>query len=496
MWQTFLQPTSLAETLDLAGEYGADARLIAGGTDVLVELQRGVKPTRTLIDLSAVPDLEYVSLHGSYLAIGALTTHNTLLRSPLSWQYALPLAQACQEIGAPQIRTRATVAGNLLTASPANDTIPPLLVLDAQLVRASKTGARGLPVSEFYRGVRRTELQNGEILREIRIPLDAGERRGIFLKLGLRRAQAIAVVNVALLLSFVNGQVSEARIAVGCVAPTVVRASHVEAFLMGKHLEPEICQQAAQLIAQDCAPIDDVRAPATYRLRALTNLIVHGLTRLARGTASGEHPRPVLLQTEPPASSGASLPLSLLADDSVQTTINGNTARFAHVRQKTLLNFLREDAGLTGSKEGCAEGECGACTVWLNGKAVMSCLVPAAQVHGADIKTIEMHNSRLAQANGEKPAEKQSEAGEVVTSVQRDEGRYLQPLQQAFIDCGAVQCGFCIPGMLMAGAKLLEECPHPDREQMRSALSGNLCRCTGYRKILDALVQVGGQQHE
>jgi carbon-monoxide dehydrogenase medium subunit len=512
MWQTFLQPTSLDEALALAEAYGTQARLIAGGTDILVELQRGVKPTRTLIDLSAVPQLRYVELDGPWLRIGALTTHNDILKSPLSWQYALPLAQACQEVGAPQIRARATVAGNLLTASPANDTIPPLLALNAELVLISAAGERVLPLRQFYHGVRRTDLQPGELLREIRVPALTGNSRGLFLKLGLRRAQAISVVNVALVLTFADDLVREARVTLGCVAPTVKRASHVEEFLIDKDLRPELCRQAARLVAEDCAPIDDVRASAAYRLLALTNLLAHGLERLAGPVSAQPIPTPVLLETAQVRPARSVAPLAALPDEGIQVTINGQERQFRSVRQKTLLNLLREDAGLTGCKEGCAEGECGACTVWLNGRAVMSCLVPAAQAHGALVTTIEYQSPHASarhavdQGGGREVASspalpavgEQSLLSESDTSsagTQAGEGLYLQALQQAFIDCAAVQCGFCIPGMLMAGAKLLEEHPHPSLDQMKSALSGNLCRCTGYRKILDALILVGGSEH-
>jgi carbon-monoxide dehydrogenase medium subunit len=305
-------------------------------------------------------------------------------------------------------------------------------------------------------------------VREIRVPILQEalpeQQRGLFLKLGLRRAQAISVLNAAFVITLVDDIVHEARITLGSVAPTIVRASTVESYLHGKLLTADVCLQAGDLVRQDAFPIDDVRSSAAYRTQSLRGLVTLGLQRIAANQLtvdSMEHPVALemygpddgLVQIEP-------------FDEVVSTMINGQPCRFHSVQHKTLLQVLREDAALTGTKEGCAEGECGACTVWLNGQAVMSCLVPAPQMHGATVTTIE----GLAQ-----------------------DGGTLHPLQQAFIDHGAVQCGFCIPGMLMAGARLLDEYPHPSSEQIQTALSGNICRCTGYRKIVDAVQSVGEQ---
>src|ERR1700730_15177074 len=146
MWENYLRPTSLEEALELLRRFAGQARLVAGGTDVLVELQRGVKPTTTLIDLTALHELKYVHQECTYLALGALTTHNDVVGSPECVRHALPLAQACWEVGAPQIRNRATLAGNLVTASPANDTIAPHMALAAEVVLLSSAGERTVPL--------------------------------------------------------------------------------------------------------------------------------------------------------------------------------------------------------------------------------------------------------------------------------------------------------------------------------------------------------------
>jgi xanthine dehydrogenase iron-sulfur cluster and FAD-binding subunit A len=465
MWQNYLQPGSLEEALELLHQLNGQARLVAGGTDVLVELQRGVKATKTLIDISTIHDLKYIRHKGGYLYLGALATHNDVVASEACVEHALPLAQACWEVGAPQIRTRATLAGNLVTASPANDTITPLMALDAEVVLVSMEGERVVSLHDFYSGVRRTLLKPDELLREIRVPAMTGNQRGLFLKLGLRRAQAISVINVALVLAFEGEQVSDARITLGCLAPTIVHASTAEAYLKGKTLDAAVCNEAGRLANEDVTPIDDIRGSARYRRATLAALVTQGLQRIAAGNAAvGWVSQPVLLETQGGTAASSRF------EGTIITTINGKPYQLANAQRKTLLNALREDAGLTGTKEGCAEGECGACTVWLNGQAVMSCLVPAPQAHNAAITTIE----GLANGNALHPLHS------------------LHPLQQAFIDHAAVQCGYCIPGMLMAGAKLLQEHPHPNIEQVQAALSGNICRCTGYRKILDAVLSAGG----
>ncbi|MGA7730312.1 MAG: FAD binding domain-containing protein [Chloroflexia bacterium] len=477
MWHTYLQPTGLDEALQLLGQYKGQARIVSGGTDVLVELQRGIKLTDTLIDITRVAELRYVRVEDGVVRIGGLATHNDVLASADCIAAGLPLAQASIEVGAPQIRARASVAGNLVTASPANDTIAALMSLGAELTLVSLAGERSVPLEAFYLGVRRTVLQPDELVREIRFPALGSDARGIWQRLGLRRAQAISVIHAGCVLTFdgdVTSEITRATITLGCVAPTIVRAPEAEQYLVGKRLDPQTCAEAGRLACIRAKPIGDLRGSAHYRLETLAALITDNLTRIAEGREREGFPQePVLLDTGSKRRQAASAAETAASpfSGSIHTTINGQPYDLPTAHNKSLLDALREDAGLTGSKEGCAEGECGACTVWLDGSAVMSCLVPAPQAHNAQIVTIE----GLAAVGG-------TEGG-------------LHPLQRTFIENGAVQCGFCIPGMIMAGAKLIEERPDASREEALVGISGNICRCTGYTKILDAMMAAKGGQH-
>jgi len=468
MWSTYITASSIDEVLDALTAHGPRARIVAGATDLILEIELGVrKGIETLIDVTRIPGLDEIRKDADgIIHLGPLVTHNDCVASDLLHKYGLPLAQASWEVGAPQIRNRSTVAGNLITASPANDTIPPLMALGASLVLRSKRGERTVPLAEFYTGLRKTVMQPDEMLVDINFPaLDPKKARGAFLRLTLRRAQAISVVNAAAVLYFQGEKIKEAVITLGSVAVTIVRARKAEAYLKGRKLTQKNIEKAAELALEAAAPIDDVRSSAAYRREMVKVTVRRVLTDLAAKKQPARIPaRPVMLQGNSKSRLGiAAPPRRARNGKTIKTTINGKSYSFDSGHDKTLLRLLREDALLIGTKEGCAEGECGACTVFLDGEAVMSCLVPAPRAHGAEIVTVEglAHNSNL------------------------------HPVQQAFIEDGSVQCGYCIPGFIMSAAKLLEERPRPTREEAQQAVAGNLCRCTGYYKILDAIQHAG-----
>lgn len=471
MWHEYHLIKTLDEALDILARYGKRARILAGGTDLFLEKTRAERADiDVLIDVTRIANADSISIDDrGYVHLGPLVTHNQCVASPIVREAGLPLAQACYQVGSPQIRNRATISGNLITASPANDSIPALMALGAEVTLKSHKAQRNVPLAKFYTGVRKTVMQPDEMLVDIHFPAlkqDASGRRqtGIFLKMGLRRAQAISVLSTAIVLDQKGDAVEKAAIVMGAVAPTVIHADDAERALQGTLLNENLIDKAAEMAAQAAAPIDDIRSSAAYRREVLRVLVRRGLQSLLHPDENTPQlpDRPPLLWGESnPTKSRLSTSLVFHEDapEPIETTINGKAYRFQTGHQKSLLDLIRDEGGLTGSKEGCAEGECGACTVYLDGVAVMACLVPAPRAHLAEITTIEGIS----------------------------QGDILHPVQQAMIDDGAVQCGFCTPGFVMSAVKLLEENPNPSRQEISNGLTGNLCRCTGYYKIVDAV---------
>ena len=461
MWQNYLNATSIDGVLKALSGQGQRARIVAGGTDLILELERGArKDISTLIDVTRIPNLDQVTLdEDGIVHLGPLVTHNHCVASKLIRERAYPLARAAWEVGAPQIRNRGTVAGNLITASPANDTITPLMALRASVTLQSINGTRTIPLKDFYTGVRKTVMQPDEMLVDISFPSMTSTQHGTFIKLALRRAQAISIINVAIILDLEADSIRTASITLGAVAPTIIHAEEAEAYLASKQLTENVIEEAARLTMNAASPIDDIRGSAVYRSEMVRVCTMRGLRSILNGENQAGMPEEAVLLWGKESGEENVLDTHESPSAPIHTKINGKEYSFDGGHGKTLLRLLREDAGLIGSKEGCAEGECGACTVFLDGKAVMSCLVPAPRAHGAEIVTVE------GLSDNEK----------------------LHPVQDAFIQDGAVQCGYCTPGFIMSAAKLMEEKQNPSKNDIEQAITGNLCRCTGYYKIVQAI---------
>ncbi len=274
-----VSPTSLADAYALMSE--GPITPIAGGTDLMVALtgELGDPPAR-MLDLWRLDELRGIAVDGDAVALGALTTYTEIRRSALCREHLPALVDAAATIGAAQIQNRGTIGGNVVNASPAGDTLPVLLALDASLVCGSLRGEREIPATAFWPDYRRTALAPDELLLRVRFPLAAG-RETRFRKVGTRRAQSISKVVMAL--SYRDaGPWTDVRLALGSVAPTPIRAPATEAVLEGRPPTPETADRAAETLAAELQPIDDVRSTAEYR-RLVAARVLHRLIREAGG---------------------------------------------------------------------------------------------------------------------------------------------------------------------------------------------------------------------
>lgn len=280
----YLRPETISELKRDLNHPGA--RVLAGGTDIVPKMRQGLFSTPILVDTSRVESLNFIEDMGNRVVIGALTTHQTLVDSTLIRSIIPPLASAAETIGCIQTRVRGTLGGNIANASPAADTLPPLMVYDAELLLSSLAGDRTVSLVDFVLGPGATDLHQGEFIHSVTfVPLpDFGG--SVFIKLGKRSGMAISVVNgSAAVILDESGIIIDARIALGAVAPTVIRCRETEKSILGKKPTKELYKKAAVVAREEVTPITDIRSTEDYRFHAaavLTQRALEGAVDQAR----------------------------------------------------------------------------------------------------------------------------------------------------------------------------------------------------------------------
>lgn len=274
----FYEPKRVEEACGLLAKYRNRARILAGGTDLLVELKRGWHKPAALINLKKIKGLDKIRFNKKEgLRIGALVTWAQLLDSkPVARHYPL-LRMAAEHLGSMQIRNAATLAGNITQASPAANGPLPLLVYDARCVIQGTNGGRTIPVEKLFKGVRKNALRKDEILTEICVPVPPAGVKGTYYKFALRRAMDLAVVGLGVLVKTREGTFDEVRIALGSVAPKPIRARNAEKILKGNKIEDALIRKAGETAAAQCSPITDLRASKEYRIELVKELIYKGI---------------------------------------------------------------------------------------------------------------------------------------------------------------------------------------------------------------------------
>ncbi len=277
---TVQSPATLGEAYAFLSERDRATKVIAGGTDLMVLMNAHMLDAAAFLDIWRLDELRGISDEGDALRVGALTTFTQLIRSELIQRHVPALVEASRTIGAIQIQNRGTIGGNIVNASPAGDSLPVLAAYDAEVEIGSARGTRRVAFSEFYTGYRRTVIERDELVLAVRIPkLKEGER-DFFWKVGTRRAQAISKTVMAAKARIEDGRIESISIAVGSVAPTVIRALETERLLTGAALTASHVAEARRMIAREIAPISDLRSTEHYRRTVTGNVLVKFLRQL------------------------------------------------------------------------------------------------------------------------------------------------------------------------------------------------------------------------
>lgn len=277
----YFAPDSLPSALKLIKAHGDRANVLAGGTDLLVWMKKRTTSPTAIVDINRIRELSFIEMRDDHLHIGALTRLNVIKESSVVQQKAPLLAEAIGFLASYPIRNRATIGGNLCSASPAADTAPPLLALNASVILESPEGKRKVALSEFFTGPGQTIRRHDEVLRELKIPCREG--RSAFLKLGRRKGFTLSIASAAAFGVIRDGKFEDIAVAVGAVAPIPIRSQKIREVLKGSQVSIEGIEKASKLIQDEVNPITDVRASAAYRREMVSLLTKRVLKKVALG---------------------------------------------------------------------------------------------------------------------------------------------------------------------------------------------------------------------
>ena len=461
-----------------------EAQIIAGGSDVLVQMREGKRAGVELVSIYGLDELRGVRMEkDGTLRIGPLTSFSHIAEDPLIRRYISVLGEAVDMVGGPQIRNIGTIGGNTCNGVTSADSASTLFAWDAVIELTGPEGVRQIPIRDFYIRAGKVDLRPAELQTGILIRRDSYEGyRGHYIKYAMRNAMDIATLgcSVNVKLSDDKKTFIDVRIAYGVAGPVPIRAAHAEAAGRGLPVTEDSIEKISSTVLEDVTPRDSWRASKAFREHISEVLCKRALTEAVKMAGQEDTEDIGEGVTEDSAEAGESVEICRdAAPKTVQFSgdsagIRTGNRRYKLVRcringvereavvdvRASLTDMLRNDYSLTSVKKGCEVGECGACNVIIDGECYNSCIYLAVWADGKEIRTLE----GLMGPGGE-----------------------LSDIQQAFIDEAAVQCGFCTPGVIMSAVEILESGKEYSRDELRKLLSGHLCRCTGYENILNAV---------
>jgi len=286
--QGYFAPRKIEEALEILSKQEKEIKVIAGGTDLLIQYYDRLYEINGWLDLKNIKELQEIKIHQNQMEIGAMVTHAQLEKSAEIKKYFPVLGKAAADIGSPQIRSRGTIGGNIINASPAGDLLAPLMAYDAQFRLLSTKGEKIVPAEEFFIGPKQTIIKPEQLLTQIVLPLPKKKTYGCWVKIGKRKALIIATITLALVVEMAedNKTVKEVRTCLGSVAPTPIEIKEIKNKIVGKNFNQLDFNQLGQIVEDKISPIDDIRGTREYRKDVAKNIMINALEEIASARRS------------------------------------------------------------------------------------------------------------------------------------------------------------------------------------------------------------------